>query len=117
MVVVCDWAFVLYCFFFFSSRRRHTRCALVTGVQTCALPICGERGGDAARSDPGDAADHDVGAAGPGDRQGRRRRVDGEEEAGGVFLMTDPVYVTDALIAEDIEAYLARHEQIGRAHV
>src|SRR3546814_6839434 len=31
--------------FFFSSRRRHTRCALVTGVQTCALPI------DAAPSD------------------------------------------------------------------
>src|SRR3546814_5322006 len=28
--------------FFFSSRRRHTRCALVTGVQTCALPICNE---------------------------------------------------------------------------
>src|SRR3546814_17915817 len=25
--------------FFYSSRRRHTRCALVTGVQTCALPI------------------------------------------------------------------------------
>src|SRR3546814_7289684 len=25
--------------FFFSSRRRHTRCALLTGVQTCALPI------------------------------------------------------------------------------
>src|SRR3546814_17741600 len=25
---------------FFSSRRRHTICALVTGVQTCALPIC-----------------------------------------------------------------------------
>src|SRR3546814_1921026 len=28
-----------YCYFFFSSRIRHTRCALVTGVQTCALPI------------------------------------------------------------------------------
>src|SRR3546814_2091552 len=28
---------------FFSSRRRHTRCALVTGVQTCALPILTER--------------------------------------------------------------------------
>src|SRR3546814_5339318 len=27
------------CCVFFSSRRRHTRCALVTGVQTCALPI------------------------------------------------------------------------------
>src|SRR3546814_3146388 len=27
--------------FFFSTRRRHTRCVLVTGVQTCALPIFG----------------------------------------------------------------------------
>src|SRR3546814_9974772 len=31
--------------FFFSSRRRHTRCALVTGVQTCALPILSFHGG------------------------------------------------------------------------
>src|SRR3546814_8149912 len=31
-MLICD-------LFFFSSRRRHTRCALVTGVQTCALPI------------------------------------------------------------------------------
>src|SRR6184192_3978456 len=31
---------IFVCFvFFFSSRRRHTRCRLVTGVQTCALPI------------------------------------------------------------------------------
>src|SRR3546814_7237236 len=30
---------LIHIFFFFSSRRRHTRCALVTGVQTCALPI------------------------------------------------------------------------------
>src|SRR3546814_3490946 len=30
---------LLFVSFFFSSRRRHTRCALVTGVQTCALPI------------------------------------------------------------------------------
>src|SRR3546814_8557838 len=29
-----------FLYFFFSRRRRHTRCALVTGVQTCALPIC-----------------------------------------------------------------------------
>src|SRR3546814_5707504 len=37
MCVCC----VCVCFlFFFASRRRHTRCALVTGVQTCALPIC-----------------------------------------------------------------------------
>src|SRR3546814_1305623 len=31
--------FIVLLFLFFSSRRRHTRCALVTGVQTCALPI------------------------------------------------------------------------------
>src|SRR3546814_1897456 len=41
-------------FFFFSSRRRHTRCALVTGVQTCALPIL--------RRAPGD--EHAAGAGG-----------------------------------------------------
>src|SRR3546814_1945280 len=36
--------YVMFCiFFFFSSRRRHTRCALVTGVQTCALPISVKR--------------------------------------------------------------------------
>src|SRR3546814_13144490 len=42
--LVCDNIFsclflrrIVLCFF--SSRRRHTRCALVTGVQTCALPI------------------------------------------------------------------------------
>src|SRR3546814_5454962 len=36
MLLLC---ICVFCFFFFSSRRRHTRCALVTGVQTCALPI------------------------------------------------------------------------------
>src|SRR3546814_4081773 len=36
-------------FFIFSSRRRHTRCALVTGVQTCALPISRGRDPDGSR--------------------------------------------------------------------
>src|SRR3546814_2958327 len=44
MWLVCFCVLVVlscsYILFFFSSRRRHTRCALVTGVQTCALPIC-----------------------------------------------------------------------------
>src|SRR3546814_5165005 len=35
----CICIFCVLMFVFFSSRRRHTRCALVTGVQTCALPI------------------------------------------------------------------------------
>src|SRR3546814_11800763 len=39
--------------FFFSSRRRHTRCALVTGVQTCALPIYAETGAGQGRGTPG----------------------------------------------------------------
>src|SRR3546814_4124905 len=39
VVCVIHYSKFLFCFFFFSSRRRHTRCALVTGVQTCALPI------------------------------------------------------------------------------
>src|SRR3546814_5009668 len=38
--------------FFFSSRRRHTSCALVTGVQTCALPILPAQG------EPPSAAGH-----------------------------------------------------------
>src|SRR3546814_9958827 len=42
-MMVCDLRISVWCVdvfvFFFSSRRRHTRCALVTGVQTCALPI------------------------------------------------------------------------------
>src|SRR3546814_13298975 len=41
MIVSCRVMYVCIrlMVFFFSSRRRHTRCALVTGVQTCALPI------------------------------------------------------------------------------
>src|SRR3546814_7372183 len=35
----CCYSILVYVSVFFSSRRRHTRCALVTGVQTCALPI------------------------------------------------------------------------------
>src|SRR3546814_4558119 len=39
-VLLClVWSYYVVYSFFFSSRRRHTRCALVTGVQTCALPI------------------------------------------------------------------------------
>src|SRR3546814_9200732 len=41
----------MLCFFFLSSRRRHTRCALGTGVQTCALPICLAGAGSTAEQD------------------------------------------------------------------
>src|SRR3546814_1922345 len=38
-MLMYDGIIIYVTLFFFSSRRRHTRCALVTGVQTCALPI------------------------------------------------------------------------------
>src|SRR3546814_6254576 len=53
--------------FFFSSRRRHTRCALVTGVQTCALPISGR--GIALRIEIDDQSP-------PAGRRERRRQID-----------------------------------------
>src|SRR3546814_2752729 len=49
-VAVCLYCvYINFSVFFFSSRRRHTRCALVTGVQTCALQIYQS---DRRRSDP-----------------------------------------------------------------
>src|SRR3546814_1432788 len=40
MIIIWYVELIIYCLCcFFSSRRRHTRFALVTGVQTCALPI------------------------------------------------------------------------------
>src|SRR3546814_4516560 len=78
------FVFVEVVAFCFSSRRRHTRCALVTGVQTCALPLYalsgrrrlpprpGRRGG---RAPDGPAARR---GASPGQQQSRRseeRRV------------------------------------------
>src|SRR3546814_8659731 len=43
--------------FFVSSRGRHTSCALVTGVQTCALPISGGPTGQIVGSLPAEGAD------------------------------------------------------------
>src|SRR3546814_19753441 len=73
---------------------------------------CGEHGGHVAAGDTGDASYNHVGTAGARDRQGRGRRRPGEEEAGGLFLMSDGdvIYKTDALIAEDIEPYLEVHQ-------
>src|SRR3546814_9513143 len=63
MIISCCLLCVLH--FFFSSRRRHTRCALVTGVQTCALPIYQPAGG-AVEEDRAEMRLHLVEAAGDG---------------------------------------------------
>src|SRR3546814_17778354 len=67
------------CFFLFSIRRQHTRCALVTGVQTCALPIYLRRN-EAKGVDPAfvaKAVEDDSGIAGRtnGFSKGMRRYV------------------------------------------
>src|SRR3546814_8477495 len=61
-------------FFFFSSRRRHTRCALVTGVQTCALPIL-SRWSEVRREDI---------------PAGRGLQILAESEESGLCLIGDP---------------------------
>src|SRR3546814_11838428 len=83
--------------FFFSSRRRHTRCALVTGVQTCALPISlVDRGGKVSATDlkiegeplpvtdrPAAAPAKDRGGFGGNDRA-PQRQLTGEKASGTV---------------------------------
>ena len=73
-----------------------------------------ERGRDAGRSGPGDAAHHHLRTAGPRDRQGRAaarawRRRSRRGISDGRYV-PGPVYETDALIAEDIDAYLDQHQ-------
>src|SRR3546814_10351454 len=71
-------------FCFFSSRRRHTRCALVTGGQTCALPIYPARRDDGRR----------VGAAAPRMESRNRGRGHHREKS-----MTDQFQLTDDQLA------------------
>src|SRR3546814_1946119 len=83
-------------FFFFSSRRRHTRCALVTGVQTCAIPIYPRLRPIIGR---GIAAVRGVGALQPVERRAMR-------EAPLVRLR---------IIGDGIDAEIAAHARAGEA--
>src|SRR6059058_510199 len=78
-------SYFFFLFFFFSSRRRHTRCRYVTGVQTCALPICGTDEPLADRLDRLDLV-HGDGCAGADGQQvpgaGRTARRDLRAEGG-----------------------------------
>src|SRR3546814_5059694 len=72
--------------FFFSSRRRHTRCALVTGVQTCALPICkpigGQRSTGVAPAHAGHHREHHRADPAYGERMYGRRLRDRRHDCG-----------------------------------
>src|SRR3546814_1917065 len=101
-------------FFFFSSRRRHTRCALVTGVQTYALPISAMMK-DIAGDLGGDAGWHAMPAPmmGAEDFSYVLRKVPGAMSfigvaaAGSNHLTNPPLHNTRMTI----------EEEIGRAHV
>src|SRR3546814_664193 len=89
----------IFCVFFFSSRRRHTSCALVTGVQTCALPISA--------------------AELPGAPEALARRV---HDAGGAWITpglvdchTHLVYGGDRAREFELRLTGASYEQIARA--
>src|SRR3546814_12414158 len=81
--------------FFFSSRRRHTICALVTGVQTCALPIL--------------KAQHEVGIARKG--LGRRDIFDAVlfPQAAGVAEGVDAAFGGHARAGQDDDIVILSH--------
>src|SRR3546814_1733880 len=118
-------------FFFFSSRRRHTSGALVTGVQTCALPIS-EKGaaviGQKAWAEGNLAVmvKARIRPVAPADQRGEPIEIDPAHESRGRFdeLLIDGIDVTRCRPAQPAlgradEAVFRLNEmmQIGRAHV
>src|SRR3546814_9828641 len=81
---VCVFCLDLFVFFvFFSSRSRHTSCALVTGVQTCALPILRPVGATVRRAAVQDARRRRAGDHHRHHHQRRPHRQDGRRLAVG----------------------------------
>src|SRR3546814_10644914 len=123
---------MIICVFFFSSRRRHTRCALVTGVQTCALPICcfnihasllPRWRGAAPIQRAIEAGDRDTGItimrmeAGldTGPMLLHERVAIGDDTSAA--MLHDTLAALGARLIVTVVEQLARGEQIGRAHV
>src|SRR3546814_11310683 len=111
--------------FFFSSRSRHTRCALVTGVQTWALPIYvgGALGAGELRAEA-DVGDRRIlNAAAPAEHGAdpvdiiigdARRRIDAEQIGAGRVAEQSHADFAIAFARADRDAELW-HPQIGRA--
>src|SRR3546814_1110939 len=109
VLIVCAWPCVVglatsscvtCCVFVFSSRRRHTGCALVTGVQTCALPIWrGQHVGDPDSRRQGGHGGHSAALVGRQRRCARRHIAGGAPAAAHVLPRAVDLYI----------------EQIGRA--
>src|SRR3546814_9218376 len=97
---------MVYFVFFFSSRRRHTRCALVTGVQTCALPIY--------HAPPFPFTTGLAGLRDPEDRDAVRPVDDGQELVPGRLAERLEVPARGRIRRVDLQ-HLARREKIGSA--
>src|SRR3546814_10109653 len=132
---MCFICVVVFCFcFFFSSRRRHTRCALVTGVQTCALPI--SRSSSSTRCESCSPTTPDV-VSGPGVGSGAPRSGrtgTGDQDEGGLRALgalirdqrrdasismrklAEAAGVSNPYLSQ-IERGLRRPSENGRAHV
>src|SRR3546814_2017555 len=118
------------CVFFFSSRRRHTRCALVTGVQTCALPILVDVSADAVRRAVDDCLVTDLGLLAVLFGSGRRNHSEDVEAVKaatripGLFADDDRAAAEGNPELDEIAADVVSEnfpegafEEIGRAHV
>src|SRR3546814_8522404 len=106
-----NWYFISVCFF--SSRRRHTRCALVTGVQTCVLPICDPCMGDRPSTHgAGFQRDPQIATGQAEIAKGCRRLTNGDDfrMSGGVLIAAIAIFPFT-----DNDAVLGY--EIGRAHV
>src|SRR3546814_8788545 len=111
--------------FFFASRRRHTRCALVTGVQTCALPISPamiddprKPEADAPEARNREQDDEDAQAQSVAEAARREARLEDSDKPKSGDVADDAQDLVDHMRQMersgriDMDAY-----QIGRAHV
>src|SRR3546814_6612698 len=95
IILLCFLVEFFFCFF--SSRRRHTRCALVTGVQTCALPILSQLVVAQSHGRPENVSEQTV--FGPFHVEGAPKRPShGSDLAQGV--PGEPLYVTAQVVAD-----------------
>src|SRR3546814_8173445 len=106
------------CFdFFFSSRRRHTICALVTGVQTCALPIWCDPEIFMFKNGVPVSAHNAV----PGTKYDPYKVKNGAVQVDGMALEfnIDPSHTEEEFVSsvQSVLATLKEMVQIGRAHV
>src|SRR3546814_10239983 len=102
---------VVWTSFFFSSRRRHTRCALVTGVQTCALPISDGRMDGSLR--------HTIHTVNPQSLWSINRDPDGVPAEMALNHPYPGLVVTTTAASDEaaLDRWYREEHEIGRAHV